>query len=366
MPTKPKMLRVYSHAWGYLLRNPFIKLLLFFLPISIINAPPLALIFGSENLGGLWMWRSLAWTLAYFLLFVSIQRMDFSHKQVATAIGWTAFICSIYAYLQFFGLDQFQVTRPGEEIGWHNSAPGISATIGSGFYLATFLAICLPFCVCYMRWWQTALVIGALLICQSDTATAGAFLTIVLMFCLRAKNTIYLKVLAGAIICILLLLAVSWSKIHGEIELRANGRFRIWHEVFEDWKSPPLTINISQDMSKDQKQTLEMLNKRAYALTGRGIGSFEFIFQRKHPGWNDPHNVYLRVLYELGLGGLVLWLGMIGFVLYKRFNAARIYTWENALYCAFFYCCFAGLTVPLLVVEPLRFYAVLMFSLLSI
>lgn len=312
------------------------------------------------------MWRALAWCLIYYIFFLSIQKVEIdSYRTLGKSIGWCAFIVSIYAWLQFFGLDQFQVIRPFEEIGWGNSAPGIASTIGSGFYLANFLAICLPFCFYTMRWWQIIAIIGAILICQSDTATLGLVLTLVLLLAMQAKSSLWVKILCGVCLSVCVICVFLWPTIGKKLENRSNGRFPIWSEAIHDWKTAPIQINISPDMTPEDKIQSNMLNTRNYALTGRGPGSFDFIFQRKHPGWNDPHNIYLKILYEYGLFGLVIFVCMVGWVFWNLFYLARFDDWSRVLFCALFYCCFAGFTVPLFVVEPLRFYCVLIFSLAS-
>lgn len=351
--------------------------LIAYLPFSIYNAPPLKLMLGNENLGGLWMWRALAWSAGYFMLYQAIQRLFpaiFVTRKpdiIAKCIGWVAVFSSIYAIVQFLNIDQFQIMRPYEEIG-QKTAGGITAIIGSPIYLGVFLGICLPFCVLFMRGWQTALVCVAILMCESDIATCGGVVTLALLAGIRAKNQAWLKAGAGAGIIALALVFSFWHQIRPMVS--DNGRFPIWREVIREWRGPEFTMGIAPDMPEAQKKELSILNKRTWPITGRGPGSFEFFFGPKNSYvnafgnpviWNDPHNIYLRVLYEIGVIGLGLFLAVIGVVFWRTYPAARRDPWTLALFCSLFFCCLAGLTTPMFVVEPLRFYVVIIFALLS-
>lgn len=341
--------------------NLFAKLLLAYIPVSIINSPQeIKLIFGGQDICGLWQYRAFTWMLVYFLLHLSINRMKIDSQKISKAIGYAAFISSVYAWLQFLGLDQFQFTLPGEDIGWTHRAADISANIGSSFYLGTWLGMCLPFCVAYMRWWQTVVIVGAIVICQNHTGSIGSALTMGLFYSLWIGR----KWVRGYLMFLLILgaaIPLYWK----QIESRADGRIYVWTETLKGWKESVTKIDLT-GKNNEQRDRLEHLNEKSYAITGRGIGSYEFLFERKHPGFNDPHNVYLRVLYETGLIGLLLFLGMIFETFRNSFDAACKDKFKRCLFCAFFYCCFAGLTSPLFVVEPLRFYTFLIFSLLSI
>lgn len=353
-----------------------VKALLAFTIISIFLIPPVILQLGHFDLGGSWCWKSLAWVMAYFMLYqrlAGFPLLEGYREKIALAIGWAAFLSACYAIVQSLNIDQFQVMRTYKEMG-NKTAGEITAMIGSPVYLAVFLCLCLPFCINYMKWWQTSLVCIAILACQSDTGTIGAVFIIVLMAAMRAKSTIWLKVMVcGGILCGALILSF-WPQVGPKIESMGNGRFLIWQQVWEDYNSPAILLPITEDMPENKRFEAELLNKRKQTITGRGPGSFEFFFTRKHEAvsqygvpilWNDPHNVYLRVLYELGAVGLGLFLGVIGFVLWKAFPAARADQWSLTLFCSFAFWCFAGLTTPLLIVEPLRFYAVAIFALLS-
>ena len=341
--------------------SPFIALLLF-LPVSTFAAPPLELIYGHENMAGLWIWRSLAWCFAYFLLYRALcgQDVQEGHKTAITrAIGWAAIVSAGYAYLQALGVDQWQISRPMSEIG-QPAAVNITAMIGNPTYLAVWMVMCLPF----LRGWWILFVVGAVVLCKSDIALAGVVLEAVIWTCLRAKSTLWLKAVLGAGLAACVIVAVNWAEIRPH--LTDNGRFAVWAQTFEDWKAPCIKLAITDDMSSAQKQEIQKLNKRTYSLTGRGLGSFPYIFSPKFgTNYESAHNEYLEGLYSIGLIGLALFMAAIGWVFWHTFTIARADPFCMALYTSLFFCCFAAFGLPTLHVEPLRFYSAVMFCLLS-
>lgn len=345
--------------------NPWIKSMLVFLIFSIYLAPPIKLLLGPADLGGLWMWKSLAWVMAYFMFYRKIKSMPVLRSEdkmmIANAIGYAGFISAVYAIFQYLNLDQFQTYfRPEWEA--HRQAGEITALIGSPVYLGVFLGLCLPFSIYCLRWWQNLIIILAILACQSDTANLFTLLTLIFMFCMKAKNINWLRFYLFCGVLAMAIVGSFWHQIRPHIH--DNGRFAVWRETFNDWHSTCLNIPVTPEMTKGEKIETEFLNKRTWSLTGRGLGSFEYIFQRKHPGWNDPHNIYLKVLYETGIIGFGIFLGIISFVFWRNFSIAREDSWTLTLYCSFLFACLSGATLPILIIEPLRFIFVVILSFL--
>ena len=347
-------------------RNPFLIALLLFLPISTFSAPPLQLIYGHANIANLWIWCSLAWCFAYFMLYQALGGQEVQEgqkKAIIQAIGWAAIISAGYAYIQALGLDQYQIARAAKEIG-NPVSVNITAVIGNPTYLAVWLVMCLPFLALFFRWYWTVFVVGAVLLCKSDFGLAGLVLVPILLACLRAKSTIWLKIIVGVGLTICVLVGANWREIRPK--LHDNGRFAVWAQTFQDWKAPCIKLAITDDMSGAQKAEIERLNRRTYSLTGRGLGSFPYIFGAKYTtNYDSAHNEYLEALYSIGLIGLTLFLVAIGWVFWHGFALARADTFCLALYTSFFFCCFAAFGLPIWHLEPTRFYSATMFILLS-
>lgn len=347
--------------------NYWLIALMLFLPISAFSAPPLKIIYGHENLAGLWIWRCMAWAYAYFMAYCAIAAnppvQDRHKKMIVQAIGWAAIISAGYAYIQALGLDQWQIARPRSEI-WDPAVPHITAMIGNPTYLATWLVMCLPFVVLFFAWPWAVLVFGAVLLCHSDIAVAGSGLTVVFALCLRARRTIWLKTILGCVLTIIALIMANWGEIRPKIH--DNGRFAVWAQTFEDWQSPCITIPIHDGMSSAQKADIEKLNKRTYALTGRGLGSFPYIFSPKYgTKFDSAHNEHLEGPYTIGLIGQGLFWMTIFFVFLESFSIAKSDKFTLALYLSLFFCCIAAFGLPILHIEPLRYFSATMFCLLS-
>ena len=349
--------------------------LILFIPISIYAAPPLELIYGRENMAGMWMWRSFGWCILYLMLYCSICSNPISSERhrgwIIWAIGLTAIISAGYAYIQAMNIDQWQITRSlmekvvsGPPHPARLKAMEITALIGNPTYLATWLAMCLPFLVLFFRWWWVVMVLGAIFICQSDIASAGAMITLIFIACMRARSTAWIKAGLGLAVVGCLVLWGFWGDIRPKIG--DNGRFAVWRQTIEDWKSPCINIKITDDMSPAQIAETEKLNKRIYSLTGRGIGSFPFIFTVKHgTRFDSAHNEPLEGLYSIGLIGQTMFLAAIGFVFWFSFWIARGDKFALALYAALFFCFLASLGLPILHIEPLRYFSATMFCILS-
>lgn len=347
--------------------NFFLYLLILFIPLSIYSAPPLRLVYGFHNLGNLWIWKAAAWILAYFILYKTIIFLPVvkeSHKElIGKSIGWSAIISSGYAYIQFLGLDQWQFTRSVYHIG-SPTASDITAMIGNPTFLGVWLVICIPFLVIYFKkgWWF--FVAGAALLTRSDFALAGIVFLGLFVPCMMARKTIFLKVMVGVAIFAIALTVTFWSEIRPHIT--DNSRFPMWEQTFKDWKGPCITLAINDKMTKAQKIEVRILNKRTYVFTGRGPGSFPYIFGLKHNvAWESPHNVYLLSLYCIGLIGTVLFLLAIGWIFFKYFWIARLDPYYMALYCSAVFICLAAIGTPLLESQTLRYFSVVIFSLLS-
>jgi hypothetical protein len=109
-----------------------------------------------------------------------------------------------------------------------------------------------------------------------------------------------------------------------------NQRFQMWRQIASDIKDP-----IAENVDA------------AYPLTGRGLGSFKYVFHQQHPGtelepnrFMQAHNDYLEFAYSLGIIGIILLLGAI-FQMFKQNFSPRLYfrSWQDsrkaALLCSF-------------------------------
>jgi hypothetical protein len=193
---------------------------------------------------------------------------------------------------------------------------------------------------------------------------AGLALTLFVFFAMRAKSTVWLKAGGALVLAVILTLWACWGEVRPMIH--DSGRFAVWAQTVDDWKGPCIKMAIPEGASMAQKKEIENLNKRNYAMTGRGLGSFQFIFGPKFNSvFDSAHCVYLDTLYEIGLIGLGLLLATIWFVLRGAFALARQDKFVRALFVSFIFILFAGCFASILKLEPLRYFSVGVFCLLS-
>lgn len=322
-----------------------------YIPVSMMLAPPVKLMMGFENLGGLWMWKAFAWACVYFMVYRSILAYQFlDTTKMVKMISLAAILSAGYGLLQLAGLDQFQITRGMEAIG-SPKHPEMTAFIGNSTMLAAFLAICLPFVLnsCW-HWALKSLPFAAIMATGSDTGAVG--LGMALAFFMGFKSRLWRN-------CVILGIAVAVIGCGYHLYKHpesGNGRYQVWQQAIEDWHSAPMTAKITDSMTPGDRAEIEQLNKRTYPITGLGIGSWRFWFVNKHQSkFDSAHNEYIETLYSLGIIGLVLLLWMAGSVLWGC-------NLRDPFFQSFAIICFCCATLPILHQEPFRFFAVIIFS----
>ena len=341
--------------------NGWLAALLIYIPVSIVCAPNIRLLIGSENVGGLWMWRSLAWAFGYFMVYLAVHGICFNRERNRRIIAWAiitpALLSALYCYAQALGMDQWQYTLSYNEIG-SPDVPSLTAMIGNPTYLAVYLALSLPFAVLLAPWWVAVIIGAPILFLHSETAFFGAPLAFALWKILTLKK--YSKSL---VVMVLLIVSLFVGLIFSnKLKVNPSGRIAVWSNTITDWQSPPILV----------KPDDSPLNKRAYQMTGRGIGSFQYLYPLKHYQqkqygqtiWTSAHNEYIEALYSIGLIGLILMLGALGFMFYNARHAIED-NFFSAVFISSIIAVFSAFTLPVWHIEPLRFISVVLFSLLA-
>jgi hypothetical protein len=338
--------------------------LLVFLPVTIYCAPPIDLEYGTANLGGSWMWASMVWVVAFWLLYESVVRLVFIRPLwIARSIGWAAIISAVYALIQAAAVDQFQFVQEYSVIG-NPAAKNITAFIGNPTYLAVWLVMCLPFLFAYFRWPAWTLTGTAIIFCQSDIGLAGMVIVGLLWGAFRARRGGWLAALVAAGLAALIVSWASWGYLRPK--LTDNGRFSVWAQVWEDWRGPVVLMSPDEEMTPDEAKDVQKLNNKTYALTGRGMGSFPIIFGNKYSTqYKTAHNEHLEFLYCIGLIGYALFLAAAGYLFYTAFPLARGDLFYCACYVSLIFSFLAAAGMPVWHNDPTRLYSALMFSLLS-
>jgi O-antigen ligase len=246
----------------------------------------------------IWQWQPLAMAIIFFLMLISVASLTFYNnekKMLLTIISWVGAVISLYAIFQYFGVDQyFRVV--GLQKGEMPDAYQVCGTFGQPTLLASFLAIILPLVVSIRKYIPAALILIALLLTQSHVAYIAAFISIIILVGVdtRARQVISVFLLCSMIV------AGSYIIEKNNKSIPDSGRFGAWSNIVNDAKK--------------------------YAITGKGLGSFAYVYHDKHPGtgttskFKEAHNDFLQFGYETGLIGLGLLLLALGAVIKKARN----------------------------------------------
>jgi O-antigen ligase len=282
-------------------------------------------------------------------------------------------------------MDEWQYALPYSRI-LGTQYPHITAWIGNPSHLAVYLVICLPFVIEYCRWYWVATTLLAIYLCHSDTALFGALFCLTIGLSLRMAslsqfigrifnfNFCFRKIAVAIGLLILALFAAILAVFinienHKTISFADSGRFEVWKNGIEDWKSAPYLYLIPENASESTRIELEAKNRRSYMLTGRGLGSWAFMYPIKHPQengvkWDTAHNEYLETLYSIGIAGLFLLLMAIWQVLYGGIMLLENKFWRAA-YLAFLISLLCAAVHPVWHMEPHRYIIVFLFAILS-
>lgn len=242
--------------------------------------------------------QKIMWNVRYFLSAVDVILAIFIIKDlveytdnlnrwvtIAKVLCWTGFSFSVYAILQYLGLDQIFT----KNLKWVHPNKMITF-MGNSMHTANFIAILSPLCLMFkdLRYKLFYLFAFIALVLVDSVLSLGAFIVgflLYLFFMKRFRLTLFL----------LFLLFISgiilW--IYHPQYLSFSGRLELWQMVFDSWKEK--------------------------AFTGWGLGAFSFQNFKDSTGSIAIacENDYLHILHD---GGLFLFVLVCGYLvnLFKR------------------------------------------------
>ena len=222
-------------------KNKWIGLILIYIILSFGWHFYRPLVMAGEGQKVLWnIWNflpSLNVILAIFLIKDLVEYTDSLSRWVimAKVLCWVCFGFSIYALLQFFGLDQIFT----KDLKWINitKTTYMITFMGNSMHSANFIAMLSPLCLMFkdLRYKIIYLLAFITLILINSAISMFAFIMGFLIYLIFMKR---FKMLTCVILW-LSVIAVLIYKYHPQY-FCFSGRFELWKLTLLDWKIKPL------------------------------------------------------------------------------------------------------------------------------
>ena len=291
-------------------KNVWALLLVGFCLLSFYLSPNPKLLFFGVPSGRFWSWEPLYQGIVFLLFVVSVASLRINRSSINTILrtmGWCGAIMAGFVLLQAAHMDQFfehRFERYGE----------VAGTLGNPTLVGPYLCLVLPIFLYKKEIFLAGLITAAIVVTRSDVALVGLLATLGAYIALKNKRC-FITTLSFGIVGILVIGAAYLTQPDFRRVCPDNERFLTWRQSAED-----LTTPVMQD------------SKKIYAITGIGPGSFKYLFHAKHNTKNDnflyAHNEYVNVTYELGVVGLLLFLGTIVFIFRQAASMKQIMSGE--------------------------------------
>ena len=137
-----------------------------------ILSPVYTLELFNQNLAGMWEYKPIAYACIYFGMFCVLSNLRLKREDFDTILKtfmWLGFITSLYVFIQYLGLDQFQSL---DESGLARNVTGatLTGTLTQPNYSGLFIAMMLPAAIYFRRWIKVLTMVVALLLIDSKMA----------------------------------------------------------------------------------------------------------------------------------------------------------------------------------------------------
>jgi hypothetical protein len=332
-------------------KNLWVLLLLAYIPISIIFSPSPQIDLDGMQVKNFWSWLPFVKILVFGLLFITISGHEFKMDEIKTVLKvmvWCGFLTALYEISQFFFADQFFIRVADGDWG------RIAGFIGNPTLTAPFCAMLVPLAL-YFEDLPKAFIlsVGAII---PDSQMAWVALTAGLICYVSFKGKWWMSVMVITGLCMsLLFIDFYQNNQHIRNVFNDHERFKQWHQILKDWVGP---------LDKEKG----FINN--YALTGRGIGSFRFVYHIQHINIGSPnrfhqaHNDFLEFGYCTGFIGFGLLIASIFHMLKRSFIGIFENRLNRALVASFIIACVAGTGVFAFQVGTFSFFVTVICGLL--
>lgn len=334
---------------GGTLKSPskWLSLLMFYMLINWLVTPAFNMQVLGQNIANIWSFRALADVFLFYFMVMGIASLPWGIKRlnrVFTLFCYIGLICSLYLFIQYLGLDQWQNVYNISHVKAQTN-PHLTSFLGQTNFTASFLAILIPFIICQKRWFILVCVSFAIILTHS---LMGMGMLVVALLCYGVFRCHFI---IKIIICLVLFIFLSIA-IHIVPELinfltsESSGRFVTWQQIIQQITNPSLST-------------------KTFILTGYGLGSYEFILKNlTTTGFTEAHNEYLEFFVTTGLIGAGLLFMFIIDIFKQIYSVAINNKYIFAATCSLFIICIGNAGLFMWQIEPHRFYSVFLLGII--
>ena len=264
---------------------------LFYLWIATMLAPWPGITLAGMNIGYFWAWKPLYTITIMFFFMCSISSWKLEKKDVDLMLKvmvWAGAIMGAYVLLQGLYLDQFfelnEKSMPHEQ--WR-----LAGTIGHPSFVATWMAMIVPIALYKKMKWQATVIILAVLMTLSMTGIGAMCAGLFFWFASKGRKQLLFTIIILISLCGITTYAYkSYPQVREHVT--GSGRFYQWPIVAKD---------INSSLCKEEQAK--------FPLTGRGMGSFYYVYHTEHKNrFYQAHNEYLELAYNVGILGVGLFV----------------------------------------------------------
>jgi O-antigen ligase len=247
---------------------------------------------------------------------IAFLRKDGCVRPLLDVIIFTASVISAYIIIQFLGYDQFFKVVP-----FYGSVPNgaCGGTLGHPLFVGTFLAMAIPSAIYRRKYVHLALIAFSICLTVSQMSICALVCCVLAYYALTSKKRLVWCVLTGVIIAVLSVFAYfKYDKVRYFVG--DGARFSTWTNIVKDLNTSPL----------------EGI-KKAYPMTGNGIGSFPVMYHNKYKGENiakmlHADGEYFELLYEIGIiGFLLLVMAFVSLFRKHRFTEYSAFVYSSLI-----------------------------------
>jgi len=330
---------------GLVIKNPckILSVLIFYLMINWLIAPQYSIKVLGENVAGFWIFRTLVDVLLCYFMVMSIASLTITKNTlmlIFEGFCYVALISSIYVFIQYFRLDQWQNIIDTQSVRSQTN-PGLTSFYGQTNFVASFIALLMPFIICRKKWIILFISCVALMLIDSKMGIIMACSVFIIYGIMRSCNGLKLLIflISGCLLPIIFEYRMNiWNLILNE----CSGRITAWQTIIKEIINPSFTNN-------------------SFMITGYGLGSYEFIFKHLEPNqFSELHNEWLEFIVHAGIIGEILLITCIVWILKNLYPIIIKDKYMFAMTCSFLVICIGNTGLFLWQIEPHRFYTLFM------